>query len=572
MATSKTAPKKSAPRKAAAPKKRSVTFDAKTRRSLLIFGGIVAGILALVLLGQLTKRPDLIAAHMPADAAVYIHVDLKEVNSAEMQKIVAAFQTASGQEDTEVSSNAIQQELANTLDVSYEEDIKPWLGDQMGFALFDVGSDGFSGLGLTQYLGAIESKNDAAADAFVAKVAANAESNGDTVTTVDYQGSQIYVMEGFVETRAITRVGSLVFIADSADSIQTLAALNASDSLASLEAYKRSVGALPGGRMFTAYMGVGQYMTLLQSMSGMATSVTMPATSTAMLNSTSVAMGVAVVSEGIQIDVVGAFDEANMPAGTMDMYAASPQPLTTIERYPEDTVMFLGANSTGNAVSLEDAMGPEAFADFEESMQLLEGETGLDLISFIEALNGGETSMGIFPQSTGVGQAIGLGFQMLVTTQDDAALGSFISSLNNWLGEQMGTATEQRTLAGMNSYVVADPSMGDVLAFGSGNGLGFLTTDTGLLEASLDSGFKSLADSDAYRSTWRSFPAGSIPVFYLDMTGLVDAVSSSMMAAFGGADVQNAFAVLAPLTKIAGASEPYRAGVSHSVFIIFIER
>ncbi|MEX1248761.1 MAG: DUF3352 domain-containing protein, partial [Anaerolineales bacterium] len=180
-----------------------------------------------------------------------------------------------------------------------------------------------------------------------------------------------------------------------------------------------------------------------------------------------------------------------------------------------------------------------------------------------------EFSIAVFPQTSGIGQSIGVGLQAMVLTTKDAELANFFGELSGLVEAQLGLPLEQRTVAGMQSYVVTDPFSGQTFfAFGSGNGVGYFTTDLSLVESALDSSFVSLAESPKYTETWRAFSGSAVPFFYLDMAGFVEAIAN----AGGGDMVRESMAGMTPLTVIAGAVEPYRNGVIHMVIIAFIER
>ncbi|HEX9597266.1 MAG TPA: hypothetical protein VF982_10340, partial [Anaerolineales bacterium] len=62
---------------------------AQSQRNLLLIGGAaVVGILAFWLLWR-GKPADTMAVFMPANTAVYVHLDLNELTSAEMEKITS---------------------------------------------------------------------------------------------------------------------------------------------------------------------------------------------------------------------------------------------------------------------------------------------------------------------------------------------------------------------------------------------------------------------------------------------------------------------------------------------------
>lgn len=580
-------PSKETVKKTTAPKK-PLKLDAKTQRTLLIGGGVVAAVIAIVLLAPLLGGGDAIAGHMPANAAVYFHIDLSALTSEDVQEIVTAFQEASGVE--EVEGESWQDAILADSDLSYQEDIQPWLGAQLGFVVFGEGgteTEEFS-LNAPPSLLVIQSRDNASADAFLAKMVENADNQGDTVTTVDHAGTTIYVInqEGFTlieggeefggSTNSIARSGNLVVFASGEDTMRTFLDLSAADSLANDVNFKKTVAQLSGGRISTAYVNFGGYMEFISSMSGMSPLGFSPASQPYLANLESMTMGLStrVVEEGVRFDFVTVVDESTLPPALLEVYGQGTRATNTIQNYPEDTVLFVGSASSANGADPEiirEVMGEEAYNDYIESLQLFSDQFGLDVQPFIESI-GGEASFGVFPQTTGVGQYLGLGLQFMLSTNDDAAFATFFSGLNDLLASQMQLPTTPSSINGMSAYMFSQPFVGDLLAFGSGNGYGFLTTDPAQLEESGSDSFVSLAESELYQETWKSFSSSSIPVFYMNMRGFMDALSSSQLVAEGGPEATEGFKVVRPITVIAGAGEPYSNGVGRGAFIIFIER
>jgi hypothetical protein len=566
--------------------KKPIKLDAKTTRTLLIVGGIAVAVLALVFLVPLLGGGDAIAARMPASTAFYVHLDLAALNAQGMHEIIAAFQEAAGVDDTaEPWQNTILEEL----NVDFDEDVKPWIGTQLGFAVIGEESAQLNSFNVPAFA-IIQSRDNAAADAFITKLVENAENDGETVSTVDHNGITIYAIHtaGFTfdggeeiggSDQAIARSGSLVYFASSAEALKTYLELAPADSLSNSANYKKVSGQFGGGNLATFYMSFGSYMDMVTAMSMGVSPLTMTpglGQYSELMESMVMAGSAKVVKEGIRIDYSVAMDETKIPEAARQIYANNKSGLTTtIHSYPEDTVFFVGAKSSAGGWDpelMKEVMGEDAYNDYIESMDLLTAEIGLDLRSFMESV-GGEASFGVFPQHNGVGLALGLGFQMMVSSKDDTAFSSFLTDLNDLLVESTFTPTTQRTINGMSAYVVSDPSMGDVLAFGSGSGYGFFTTDPAMFDDSDGGDFASLDQSALYQQTWKSFSGSSIPVFYLDMRGFLDALAGSQAFASMGSDASDTFAGIHPITVIAGASQQGGGlGGGQATFIIFIER
>ncbi|MEX1248762.1 MAG: DUF3352 domain-containing protein, partial [Anaerolineales bacterium] len=354
-----------------------------SQRNILIIGGVIAVVVLLVLFGRGVVDP--IARYVPADAVLYVSIDLDELSSAEMEEIVTAFQAASGAPATTEDFDLIKQSFEGSVDVDYDADIAPWLGSQVGLGLLDLNMGALTGFSTPQFLVGIQSTNSEAADAFIAKAVANAEANGETVTSTDVRGTQVYVIEQSFSTQAMARAGGIVFLADSAETIETALTLNATDSMGSSGSYRDSTRELPGGRMVTAYMNMGAYMEALGSMSlGMG----LPASSSG-LEGSSVAMGVSVVPEGIQMDIAVVVDESAASPAMLEAYQAESHEAETVSRYPEDTLLFAGVGGAGgyDPETLRETMGEEQYQSYQDSMQMLQAMLGIDVENLLIAVD-----------------------------------------------------------------------------------------------------------------------------------------------------------------------------------------
>ncbi len=536
---------------------------AQSQRNLLLIGGAAAvGIVVFLLLWR-GKPADTMAVFMPANTALYVHLDLNELTSAEMEEITAAFQAATGEEVVEDQPDAIQQEVETALGLDYEEYISSWLGTQLGAGFLDLNSsDPLSGNLDGTYVVVIESRDPAAADAFLDELAASAEEDGHTVISSDYQGVRIIEMGADFALPAAAQGKGVVILADSAATIQASLDLKAGDSLSSVKNFTDSVGDLSGGRLATAYVNLSETM---QADGGVSPGLS-PAYQ-AMLESSSFALGASVVPAGIQIEFVFNVDEAKVPAAAIAALKAATEPITMIERYPEGTILFAGTRTNGlSPEALRETMGEEAFLDYQESIDSLSTSIGIDINNLLIAFDG-EFSLGLFPQEGGIGTFTGgYGLQLMLTTSHDAELATFLADLAPVL-VQSGIAAEPRTIASMASYVASDPLSGvEVLAFGSGSGLGFLTTDVSIIDASLSASFVSFTDSEAFQKVKTAVGPNGHPVFYLDLAGLISLTEST------GLSSPDSVSAIRPLTAVAAAIEPYQGGALRGVVIFFIDR
>ncbi len=539
-------------------------------RQLLIGAGVVAVIVILILfVTSLRGGADPITAHIPADAVFYVHLNLKEASSQGMHDIIAAFNAASGTTEEQTKTDFTTQ-LKNDWGFDFEKDVQPWLGDQGGAAAVKLQSNQPTGdFGDSRLLAIVQTNNNGQADAFISKLTKKAEDKGSTVTPSDAAGGKIYGVDGPDGTFAIARLGNLVYFSNNVDTIKSSAELDAKDSLSGLAGYKKALAELPSKRVATMIINSAGYMKFLEGMTANLPSGATNPLQQGLPYEFTLAASVSVVTEGLQIDTVTAVAEDKLSDQVSKLLKADHKPdYQTLAFYPEDTILYFVGATNQPPLDAYEKLYPGMLADFNESMQLLKTQTGLDFKELVNAMDK-EISFGLFPQQGGLAAltGLGMGFQVVVSTTQDQAFADFFSSLNTTLENQLSTSATQKTIGNMQVYVVADPFAGqEVLSFGSGGGLAYLGTDTTAIENGLIGSGKSLADSETYQEAWKHFPSNAYPVLYFDMPKLVELLKGM------DASMADTLAGLKPITLIAAATEPYSAGISHAVMIIFIDR
>jgi hypothetical protein len=579
MATRKT--KASTTRKAPARMSRAAAGESKSKkpalklnsRQLLIGASVLAVIVLLLLYSTFFGGggADPIAAHISSDAVFYVHLNLKEVHSQGMQDILAAFKAASGTTEEQAKSDFTDQ-LKSDWGIDFEKDVQPWLGDQGGAAAIKLQMNQLTGtgdFGDSRVLAIVQTRNNSQTDAFITKLTQSAEDKGSTVTSSDAAGGKIYSVDGSAATFAIARLGNLVYFSNNVDTIKSSAELDPMDSIASLDGYKKAIAELPGNRFATLILNSAGYMKFMEDMLS-----TMPGNAANQIQQAlpydfTLAASISVVAEGFQIDTVAAVAEDQLTDQVLQSLKASHKPdYSTLAFFPENTILYFVSATNQSPLDQYEQLYPQMMTDFDESMDLLKTQTGIDFKELLNAMDK-EVSFGLFPQQGGLSAltGLGMGFQMVFSTTQDQAFADFFGTLNGLLEAQLGTASTQKAIGAMNVYVVADPFAGqEIASFGSGGGFAYIGTNTTAIENGLIGNGKSLADSETYQEAWKHFPGNAYPTFYFDVPKFIELLNGM------DASMQDTLAGFTPITLVASASEPYSAGISHGVMIIFIDR
>lgn len=512
----------------------------------------------------------------PADAVVYVSLDLARLRSEEVDGLIATFAEAADSDvrDLEAAIEDLDKRLDEEFGMTLTQDVLPWVGQSAGLSLLDVQLGDYGDVEEIQALLALESRDRQGADAFIERFKqAVKEDQGGSFEESQYEGITVYTLGDSVVEWAIARSRSYVLIGSTTEVVQAAVDAQRGDSLADLQAYRETVALLPSGRICTVYLNMERYFEVLQeAMAGMGAGAQFAGFQVS--GAGDAAMAISVVEEGVRIDSASVFDLDTITEAQRQAYAAV-SPLTIDAHFPEDTLLFAaGQRLDLSWAALEaSAAENEAWADWQESLDLLEDEIGIDLSSDLIAYLDGQLAFGMAPSSTGMlpdQVGVPLGFLLLADTSHEEALRETVQALTDRMAEEGQTAIEETTIGGLQAYEVIDPYLETtVMVYGVDEATLFLSTGRDLIETAFGEG-PSLADNEQYQATWRAFPEDAIPLYYLDLAGLLGQIREGQ-AGLPLEDFEEATAFLRPIRVIASATSPLRGDRSQASIIVFID-
>jgi len=527
------------------------------------------------------SRKDSAVEAIPADALIYMHLNLDSLKDDNLEAIVRALSPEPIEDDVtffDQQMERLDEILTEELNMTYSEDIRPWLGNDVGVGISDlmfaVTSEDMEG----SILAVVEVSDGEAADEFVAQVISELEMRGGgTVQEESYEDETIYFLEyGMMENIAICRSGDQMLISEDVKSIQNGIDAQKGESLADLEAYQDGIKALPGDRMLTVYLDMVQYQENLSPMIPMVLGSGMENLIPESSSPASVDMlAVSAVDVGIKIDSVEITDPEEQAALPEINYDADPQIASLA---PEDTILYLASviaiedldQVKEGVLDLIDSQG----ADGEEALAMFAMMFGFDPIEDLLGNLDGELAVLLLPSSEGAlaeSMDVPLGFAILAETDNSDTLLE--------VAEKIGTAvetldigtTEVSEQAYGTTYDLVDISYGDLIAtYGVGEKYLMIGSSTGVLD-DLFNGGPSLADSDGYQEVWDAFPRGMAPVMYMDIEGLIGQIRESMDSWEREAFDEEAGTVLNSMRFLAGAVSPMEDNIASATMILFID-
>lgn len=552
----------------------------RTRRTPLLIGlvGIVAVLcLCIVVLlfidpwhvvGRLMGTYDAAATAMPPETSLYLGVNLLNLNQERIREIQQAFQDAARGTYIGDDMNDVEDEFDEIQDewgINLEEDVLPWIGQYAGFGVIDPYMNETIEIETADWLLAIETRDKDAADAFLLKLTdAISDNNGIRFNEVTYQEVLIYEYDTEYEWEelALARSDDLILIGNGIRTIKNAIDTRQKESLVDAPYYQQIVGSLPRNRAVTFVLNPAFW----QETSDMLAEALDTGSDSLFSNEFS-GMGFSwsLIDEGIQMDIVTAFDQAQMDETTSQLLEAMAdrQPLT--DRLPEDTVAYWQGNHLDllwQAIT-EQMMDSVGRADFQESMAIFEDELGFDPERDLFAQLSGNWAVAIIPSQDSIYAQyldINLGGVWLAKGNDLAVLSRTAADVADIMSEEMFPMDDLRR----DDLLLYETAEGDGFGFGTSEEFVFVGTSGRDIEQ-LYIHDSSLMDNEVHQQTWRAFPRGMTPLFYLNAAALIDSLERSDEID------QEELPVWRPITVVAGATDLIKHDTVHHTLIIFIE-
>lgn len=569
--------------------------ESNDRQRMIVGLGVLAGIVLVIIVAVVillfvdpfgwdllgTAGKDAAVEAVPTDSLMYLHLDLGSLKDENLEAIVRALSPEPLEEDMtffDQQMERLDEILTEELNMTYSEDIQPWIGNDFGLSVSDLMSGLSGGSEEESILVVVGISDEKAADEFLEQLVAELETrSGGTVQDESYENQTIYYIEnGIIDKLAICHSGNHMLIGGTVKAIQNGIDAQNGESLADLEGYQDGVGALPDDTMLTMYLDMAKYQEnltpLLSSMYGSGMTELVSESSSA---ASVVAMGVSAVDVGVKVDYAIIADpelQAEMPEG---YFNDDPK---TASLAPEDTILYF---TSGIAVdnleqTKESLLGllSSQGGDAEEALMMFAMAFGFDPIEDLLGNLNGELAVMLLPSSEGVlaeSMEIPLGFAILAETDNSSALLDVADKLSTALEKQgMGVAEVSEQDFG-TIYDLVDMYYGDlIVTYGVSEDHLMIGSSSGVLEEVFSGGL-SLADSEGYQEVWDAFSRGMAPVMYVNIEGLIGQIRESMEPWERETFDEEVGEIVESLRFLAAAASPMDDNIARATFILFME-
>ena len=466
------------------------------------------------------------ASVLPASTLAYAQAVVRPTGSL-ASDIDAASKRLLGIADPGQQLDALIDKSAHGL--SYEKDIRPWLGARVGFALLNAGKGG------TGYAAVIDQTDTAKAQAAVTSnvfYQSNGSGPGKT-TTGSYRGVSYtnHVTAGAL----VGVVGQYVVVANNAAAFDAIVDVDkGASSLASVGTYQQALSADLPHAAGMAYVPVRKLIDLIPA--------SLPSSSEqAVFSTVKGKIGNEILHGSASFDARGAlFDlgalDAPAPSGSSGASVPSTPETNPIGSLPADSWFAIGATHIGPALlsgigELAKIGGSSSAGSLSASLSEIQLATGVDVRSDLNAM----TTAGFFVSGTStstVNVALVLGL-------DDASkaqpiVGQIYKLATLIQGTQKGVSVSSLSQGSTSSFTITISGLPRPIVIAASGGHIIVAYGQSSLSAATSSG-ATLANSSGFKSASALLGSGIQPVAYVNIAALGNVAQSAVSSSSSSA-------------------------------------
>jgi len=453
---------------------------------------------------------------MPADTAFFtsINVDIEDalLGYKHLDEVYGDIPEFEGALDDFLD------QLEDELDISYKDDVKPWLGPEVAIAIGNM-KDLFEGEEPVIIIAAA-TRDTRASDAFLEKMVESLEDQDYDVGEETYQDVAYYVAEpeNDWETPMVFGTVKKHLILTTYERIMEKVidvAKGDSDSLADKERYTKLVGALPDDAVACMFFDMEDLAKAgLQGLES--EGFDLPRESSEQLEAfQAFGLALSLDTEGIQFDVAMAFDPDALPPEALESFGAKASPNRILKRIPDDALGFLSGQDLA-------AFWKSAFAslmdipDAEEQLDDLEDATGLKLDEELLDWLSGEFAIALV-KAEGIEDVPIGGFAVFEIDDQEKAKDS-LEDIVGALEEMAGFELEDKDIGDVEMQVLQDPYGEEII-------LGYGFTDEHLvigfsedaLEEATNDDIRSITADETFKKVQKHLPGKTGGCVYVNV-------------------------------------------------------
>lgn len=427
--------------------------------AILLIGACILGIVGfiyrdsvLALLGLAPRQG--VAQMLPAETQFYMVTNPNIQNLPGYQNIKDLYLD---NPDIQALIDEVEEETEG--DITFEEDIQPWLGGEIGLAVLDFDSSLGAFGGTPKLVLAAETTDEEASNNFIAKTLAEAAEKDEPYTNEEYAGITLHLQENQFsgETTYLTSFNDFVVLATDEALVKEMIDRSQGNhdepSLVDSDRFQKVTNQLPSEGLVTMYMALsGLFEQALAD-----SPVELPAGQTQDIEAFE-AFGMAgtLHADGLQFDTVMTYDIEQMSEQTQQAFRRPPSPNEILDNVPAEALFVYNFDNL-NTVWQQVKQGFESNPDFSQTLADFEEEVGLSIDEDIFSWMTGEAALVLVevPPTDPFGPP--LGGYLLIGTDDPAQAQDKVETVMSVFQEQgLLPPLEPQTIGGVEMNVLTD--------------------------------------------------------------------------------------------------------------------
>lgn len=430
----------------------------------------------------------------------------------------------------------LEQEMFEESNLTYTEDIKPWLGGMM-FALLPADktvsnaasdTDNSSDTNLLMVMGV---KNKLKLWNFANKL----KEQEKNITEIDYQGIKISESDpGTKNAFSFALVDHKLIASDERQNVEkAIDTLKGESSFASQPGAEKILSQGLDLDTPLAQVYVANYPGLIKELMTMSPQATpIPEGTLKQIEQVeSMVMGVGVDDQGLRMQAVGKVDPELIPEGL------EPSESAIVSRFPAETFFLMSGrniNQSWSQVVKQGKNNPDIEQFLAQGRQIFKS-FGFDLDQDIFSWMDGEYALGVISSQQGILRNLGFGGTIIFGTSDRATSEATMKKVSDIAKQQLPYLTfAQRQAEGIEFVEWQVPQQGAIFGYGwlEDNSL-IIALGGPLLDVMSKPPAQPLDQSDSFKNFTDSLPNKNFGYFYLNMDQMMSLVNNLPQAQAG---------------------------------------
>lgn len=461
--------------------------------------------------------PQQVAKMLPVDTQFYMVTNPNVQNLPGYQNLKGLYL-----DNPEIQAllDEFESEVSGETDITFEENIKPWLGNEIAVAVTDL-SDAITASDPLSLVLAAQTANEEASNEFINKLLARAAEVDQPFSDAIYQDVTLHIQENQFsrEKLLLTTFNKFVVFSNSESLVKEMIdraqGNNRAPALKDNDLFQKITNDLPTEALLTLYVVTSNLLDDILAGSA----VELPVEQVRNMEAFE-ALGVAgtLQSNGIQFDLVMAYDLEKMSDQNKALLRQPASPNQILSEIPADAIFVYNINNLNNFWK-QARQGLETNPDFSETLQAFEQEVEIDIDNDIFSWMTGEFALVLLEVDPPNEFTPPLGGFYLIGTDDVDGARSHVEKVMSVMENQgtFPTPLETQTIGGIEMKVFTDFDGAVQGGYGFHNSYFLLAYLEDSIMAAASAAENPLVNSNNFKAVQNYLPRSNYGYMYVDL-------------------------------------------------------